>query len=262
MMHIYLLPVYNEEKIINKSVALLHEVLSRQYLGSPQQFKIAIIDNASNDSTRVLVQQLQGTYQENLMYFYTSQKGRGSALKRLSREYDADHYTYLDIDLPIELDKLPDFVGPVVSGDYDISLVKRLGSRSFGRVFMTKLHQLFSCIFLNLPFSDPQSGAKTYNRNVAKTIFPLTHQTGYFFDTEILALAKLKGMRIKEIPLTWIESRFSGRHSKVKRLRDSLEAFLAIIDISRRNFPLRFFIVTVTIFSLLSLVTLSLYVLL
>ena len=147
MLHLYLLPVYNEEQVITKSVALLHSALSKHYSGSAHQFKIAIVDNASVDATRVLVRQLQHTFPEDLLYFYTPEKGRGSALKRVSDDFDADCYTYLDIDLPIDPDKVPEFVNPVVLGDYDISLVKRLGSRPFSRTLMTKLHQLFSYIF-------------------------------------------------------------------------------------------------------------------
>ncbi len=50
---------------------------------------------------------------------------------------------------------------------------------------------------------DTQAGFKLFTREVAKKIFPLQTIDRWGFDMEILALAKLFGFKIKEVPIVW-----------------------------------------------------------
>ena len=49
-------------------------------------------------------------------------------------------------------------------------------------------------------FSDAQCGFKAIRRDQARALLPLTQDTGWFFDTELLVLAERAGLRIHEIP--------------------------------------------------------------
>jgi putative flippase GtrA len=42
-------------------------------------------------------------------------------------------------------------------------------------------------------------------RDQARALLPLTRDTGWFFDTELLVLAERAGLRIHEIPVDWID---------------------------------------------------------
>lgn len=240
MLHIYLLPVFNEETVLAKAVTVIQTCLDTIYVDKTQ-FKVIVLDNASTDATSTIAAEIQKNYPNTFEYVYISKKGRGNAIKSLCSLHLADFYTYMDIDLPIELENLRDFISPIVTNAYDISIVKRLGQRPFWRRILSGFHKIFCWLFLNISFSDPQSGAKTFSRKIALDIFPLSCQNGYFFDSEFLSLANSRNYKIIEIPLTWIETRFPERLSKVKKLRDSLWAFLAILEISKKNFPYRFY---------------------
>jgi putative flippase GtrA len=53
--------------------------------------------------------------------------------------------------------------------------------------------------------SDAQCGFKAIRRDQARALLPLTQDTGWFFDTELLVLAERAGLRIHEIPVDWVD---------------------------------------------------------
>jgi len=54
-------------------------------------------------------------------------------------------------------------------------------------------------------FTDAQCGFKAIRRDQARALLPLTRDTGWFFDTELLVLAERAGLRIHEVPVDWID---------------------------------------------------------
>jgi hypothetical protein len=52
---------------------------------------------------------------------------------------------------------------------------------------------------------DTQCGFKAASRECAQRLLPLTVDTGWFWDTELLLLAARGGWRIKYIPVRWVE---------------------------------------------------------
>ena len=60
-------------------------------------------------------------------------------------------------------------------------------------------------------FSDAQCGFKAIRRDQARALLPLTQETGWFFDTELLVLAERAGLRIHEIPVEALEGVGLGR---------------------------------------------------
>jgi putative flippase GtrA len=54
-------------------------------------------------------------------------------------------------------------------------------------------------------FSDAQCGFKAIRRDQARVLLPLTRDTGWFFDTELLVFAERAGLRIHEVPVDWID---------------------------------------------------------
>jgi hypothetical protein len=56
---------------------------------------------------------------------------------------------------------------------------------------------------------DTQCGFKAISRACAQKLLPLTRDTGWFWDTELLLLAAKGGWRVAFIPVRWVEDRDS-----------------------------------------------------
>ena len=68
--------------------------------------------------------------------------------------------------------------------------------------------------------ADTQCGFKLFPREIAHRLFGAQLMTGIAFDMEILFLAQRLGLRIAEVPVTWVDS----PDTRISRVRDSLDA--------------------------------------
>ncbi len=75
--------------------------------------------------------------------------------------------------------------------------------------------------------ADTQCGFKLFPREVARRLFGAQLMRGIAFDMEILFLAQRLGMKIAEVPVTWIDS----PDTRISRVRDSLDAIKDLVRI-------------------------------
>lgn len=217
-------PVYNEELDLARSVARLHDYLTAQV---PMSFRITIADNASTDGTATIADRLAEQFPQ-VRAVHLTQKGRGRALKQAWLDSDADVLVYMDVDLSTDLSALLPLVAPLVSGHSDLAIGTRLhrGSRVVRgpkREFISRCYNLILRGILATRFSDAQCGFKAIRRNVAQQLLPLVQDTGWFFDTEMLVLAERSGLRIHEVPVDWTDDPDS-RVDIVQTAKDDLRS--------------------------------------
>ena len=136
--------------------------------------------------------------------------GRGRALRAIWSQSEAEVLAYMDVDLSTDLNALLPLVAPLLSGHSDLAIGTRLarGSRVVRgpkRELISRGYNLLLRTLLGARFSDAQCGFKAIRRDQARALLPLTQDTGWFFDTELLVLAERAGLRIHEIPVDWID---------------------------------------------------------
>jgi len=136
--------------------------------------------------------------------------GRGRALRAIWSESDAEVLAYMDVDLSTDLNALLPLVAPLLSGHSDLAIGTRLarGSRVIRgpkRELISRSYNLLLRTLMGARFSDAQCGFKAIRRDQARALLPLTQDTGWFFDTELLVLAERAGLRIHEIPVDWVD---------------------------------------------------------
>jgi putative flippase GtrA len=207
------IPVYNEEKDLQRCVLRLHEHLTRTF---PYAFRITIADNASTDTTPQVAARLEERI-EQVRVFRLGLKGRGRALRTVWSASDAPVLAYMDVDLSTDLNALLPLVAPLISGHSDLAIGSRLsrGSRvvrGAKREFISRSYNLILRGSLQARFSDAQCGFKAIRRDVARVLLPLVEDTGWFFDTELLVLAERAGLRIHEVPVDWVDDPDSTVH--------------------------------------------------
>ncbi|MEO8263782.1 MAG: bifunctional glycosyltransferase family 2/GtrA family protein [Pseudolysinimonas sp.] len=199
-------PVYNEEATLERSVRALAESLTQQF---DEPWMITIADNASSDSTPVIADRL-ALEVPGVQARHLSQKGRGRALAAAWLASQAEVVAYVDVDLSTDLRALPPLVAPLLSGHSDLAIGTRLSRGS--RVVRGPKRELISRSYnfllhrtLGVTFSDAQCGFKAMRRDVAQRVLPHVEDTGWFFDTELLVIAERAGLRIHEVPVDWVD---------------------------------------------------------
>ena len=136
--------------------------------------------------------------------------GRGGALRSVWSASEADVCAYMDVDLSTDLNALLPLVAPLLSGHSDVAIGTRLARgarviRGPKREIISRCYNLLLHATLGTRFSDAQCGFKAIRADVARALLPLTTDTGWFFDTELLVLAERAGLRIHEVPVDWID---------------------------------------------------------
>ena len=121
-------PVYNEEKVLEQSVRLLHSYLTDNL---PFQFVITIADNASTDGTFDIAQRMR-TELPRVRAVHLERKGRGLALRHVWGSSEADIVAYMDADLSTGLDAFLPLIAPLLSGHSDLSDRQPPGARRPG----------------------------------------------------------------------------------------------------------------------------------
>lgn len=202
------IPVLNEEANLAASVNTLRDFLSK-YL-EYYRWRVIVADNGSTDSTPEIGKNLAEN-DRRIGYVRLELKGRGRALSRAWRDSQADIVAYMDVDLSTGLTSLPDLVNAVRSNECDIAIGSRLKrgarvtGRSMGREILSRAYSVLFRLMFFTGFVDAQCGFKALSRRVVTEVVPLVHDTGWFFDSELLILAEKNGYLIKEIPVDWTD---------------------------------------------------------
>jgi putative flippase GtrA len=199
-------PVRNEERDLAPSVRRLVSYLRD---GFPFTARVTIADNGSTDATSAIADRLAREFDE-VRAVRIEQPGRGRALRAIWSESDAEVLVYMDVDLSTDLNALLPLVAPLLSGHSDLAIGTRLarGSRVVRgpkRELISRCYNMLLHACMGARFSDAQCGFKAIRRDQARALLPLTQDTGWFFDTELLVLAERAGLRIHEVPVDWID---------------------------------------------------------
>jgi putative flippase GtrA len=199
-------PVRNEERDLGPSVRRIEAYLRTRF---PFTARITIADNGSTDGTWAVASSLASEL-DAVRAVRLEQPGRGRALRSVWQASDADVLAYMDVDLSTDLNALLPLVAPLLSGHSDVAIGTRLARgarvvRGPRREVISRGYNLLLHATLGARFSDAQCGFKAISRARARVLLPLTRDTGWFFDTELLILAQEAGLRIHEVPVDWID---------------------------------------------------------
>jgi ubiquinone/menaquinone biosynthesis C-methylase UbiE/glycosyltransferase involved in cell wall biosynthesis len=200
------MPVLNEERSLEGSLSRLVSYLSSE---CPYDWSITIVDNGSTDETWSLATSFASS-NPRTRAIRLDRRGRGGALKAAWSTSTADIVAYMDVDLSTGLESLPALLDPLASGEADVSVGSRLAvgadtQRGVQREAISRIYNLIARGFLRYGVRDAQCGFKAVRSSVAHDLIPRIQDDGWFFDTELLAVAFREGLRIKEVPVTWLE---------------------------------------------------------
>ena len=199
-------PVHNEEHDLAPGVRRLVGYLRESF---PFSARVTIADNGSTDATPMIADGLAREFAE-VRAVRTEQPGRGRALRAIWSASEAEVLAYMDVDLSTDLNALLPLVAPLVSGHSDLAIGTRLARgarvvRGPRRELISRCYNVLLHATLSAGFSDAQCGFKAIRADKARLLLPLTRDTGWFFDSELLVLAERAGLRIHEVPVDWVD---------------------------------------------------------
>ena len=203
-----IIPVYNEERDLEPSITKLRAFLKEN---CPYKWRIVVANNASQDRTLEIAQNLKTHYPDEVDYIHLDQKGRGRALKASWLASTANIVSYMDVDLSTNLSHFMPMIEPLARGEFHIATGSRLmkGARVVRqpkREFISRAYNLIvKFMFPRRRFSDAQCGFKALTRKAVNDLIPHIVDTAWFFDSELLLRAEQNGYRVWEVPVEWIE---------------------------------------------------------
>jgi len=199
-------PVYNEESALARSIHRLHHFLDTEV---PFSWRITIADNASTDLTPDIANALASEL-DRIRVLQLEQKGRGRALREAWSASRARVVAYMDVDLSTDLHALLPLLAPLLSGHSEVAIGSRLApgarvTRGPKREFISRAYNRLLHLALRTRFTDAQCGFKAVRSDVLPELLDAVRDQAWFFDTELLIAAQRRGMRIYEVPVDWVD---------------------------------------------------------
>jgi len=226
MKYSIIIPAYNEEKRISKTVARILEFFEKKKV----DFEIIVVNDGSNDKTSEAVKIFRN--KKIRLLEFSPNHGKGFAVKQgmLNAKGDIILFSDADLSTPIEeFDKLINYIKDfdVIIGSRSIKGANVVKHQPFYRELMGKIFNKIVRLFTIRGIIDTQCGFKIFNQKAAKDVFSRTRITGFGFDVEALFLAKILKYKIKEVPVTWI----NDEQTKISPVKDSLKMFIEVLKV-------------------------------
>ncbi len=211
---IIVLPVY--EGNVNELEQSLR-IQQEYYQKELQNYKWGILLGVNGSLTSGSFEKIKKILQtfDNIKYIHTPVQGKGAGIIEGWQRSSADIRVYTDVDLAADLRSLPEMIANLEQG-YDLCVGSRYHpgsqvSRSWHRRIISIIyHRFFLNFILGVCCKDGQCGLKAITARAAGEILPLVRDRGWFFESEMLFIAEKKGLKIKEIPVYWKETRQSS----------------------------------------------------
>ncbi len=195
-----IIPAYNEEKRIAKTLESVHNFLKIQ----SYDYEILVVNDGSKDSTAEIVNSLKSQIGNLNLIDNKENHGKGWVVRQGMLNATGEIRLFMDADNSTNIDQFDKFL-PYFQQGYDIVTAKRIVvvKQSLPREFLGWVFRLLVHILVPLGVSDSQAGFKAFSKKATEAVFYKQTIFRWAFDVEILAIAKKIGFKIKEVPVIW-----------------------------------------------------------
>ncbi len=216
---------YQEESHLVESVRTLQATLD----GLGRSYELIFLDDKSTDRTAAMIAQIVQDQPHMRAVYHGENVGRGGTVTEGFRLARGRIVGFLDIDLEVHCRYLPAVLAAIDAGadgatafrSYEVAM----GPSSLLRhVLSSGYRRLFRRLF-DVPFRDPETGFKFFVRDRILPVLDRTRDRHWFWDSEILVLAHLAGLRVVEVPARF--ERRTDKQSTVRVVRDVLRHLAA-----------------------------------
>ncbi len=200
------IPAYNEEKRLPHTLKATLGYLKKQ----PYQWEIVIVNDGSHDKTADVVRQFSIQEANIRLLQYGGNKGKGYAVRYGMTHAKGEIQIFMDADNSTSITHADQFI-PLTKKGFDVVIGSRDTAGAEISVHQPKWKELLGDLgniwiqFWAVPgIKDTQAGFKLFTKKASKDVFPYLTIDRWGFDVEALAVARMKGYKISEQPVRWI----------------------------------------------------------
>lgn len=215
-----ILPTYNESRNI-RNLILAIERLSIDSL-------ILVIDDSSPDGTQDIVRGLQRDFDNIMLVVRPCRMGLGTAIRDgfriLASLVERPAYVVtMDADFSHDPADIPGLLKCAMRG-YDIVVGSRYvkGGAIIGwppiRMVISRVANRLARMLIRLQVRDFTSGFRCYSMRYIILALPRLRSRGFEIQVETLRLAQLFGVRVAEVPITFVNRRLGRSKLSVKEV--------------------------------------------
>ena len=214
----FIIPAYNESERLSVSLPMILDYVRQQQLRG----EIIVVNDGSTDDTAAVVRGFMTLHPDVRLVENPGNRGKGYSVRHgmLQAQSDVMLFTDADLSSPIyEASKLFD----AIEGGADVAIGSRwlraelqTERQPWHRQLYGRLFNLGLRIVLGLNYRDTQCGFKAFTRAAAQTVFQLQTIERWGFDPEILFIARKRGYRVDEVPVSWAHD----ERTRISYLRD------------------------------------------
>jgi len=223
-----IIPIYNAESFIDDTLLKLtkwEEILD-------YNVEVLLVNDGSTDETKIIIENYVNKNSFLKLITYSTNQGKGYAVKRGMLEAVGDFRIFTDADIPYGLTIFNKILYYLDFKEFDICIGNRKSADSqfvikthFLRKISSKLFTTLISRYVVTGVADTQCGLKGFRGDIAKKIFCKLHVKGFAFDVEILYLSYKYELDIKRIPV-----KFQGNNiSTINLFNASINMLLDVL---------------------------------
>jgi dolichyl-phosphate beta-glucosyltransferase len=222
-------PAYDEAECIGDALRAIAAYLVRRGAAC----EIVVVDDGSRDATPEIVRDVGSGLAVPLhLIRYGRNRGKGHALRVGFAATRGERVLFTDADLStpiVEADRLLariDAGADVVIGSRRSAGAVITVHQPWWREGMGKAFTLLGRALV-ADVSDITCGFKAFRGGAGRDLFARLRIADWSFDAEALRVARLRGYRVEEVPVTWADR----PGTKVRPVRDALRSLLGLVRI-------------------------------
>ena len=200
-----ILPVHNEEEIIEKVYKEIYNILKK----TKAKFEVFLVENGSKDNSLKIIKQLEKKFPGT--HAIVSPKGYGNAVIEGFTHARGKYIAHMPSDGQIDVTLLPTLLQTIRNGQYDMVKVKRVSRENLNRYTVSILFDTVIMLFYQIPFLDVNGDPKLFKRSELQKLH-LSYKDS-FIDAELLVKACYLKWKIKEFPMQNID-RYGGKSTR------------------------------------------------
>ncbi len=227
----FVIPAFNEERRLGRSLEELHSFLRKQ--GKP--FEIIVVFDGS-DNTPAVVNAFSRKHSLGSsvrLLVFKRRLGKGGGLMKGLAAAKGETVFMLDADSSAPTSEIPKLLRALENCDIAIGSRYTRASKSrlplVRRIFAFTFNKLVKALFF-LPYSDTQCGLKGFRRQALEKLLPQIKTTNFVWDVDMLVQARKLGLRVKEVPIDWNFGK-GGSITYSNGLQTSLRMFVTLLKL-------------------------------